>query len=244
VKIVIIGANGLVGSKLVTLLRQHGQAVVEAAAGANSDAALNGANVVVDLTNPPSLDDRALLADFETAGRSLIAAEAQAGIQHHVVLSVVGADRMQSSGYFRAKLAQEKWVAASPIPYTILRSTQIFELLGRLVYASTIGFTVHVPPAVVQPVAADDVVAALADMTMNPPVNGMVEIAGAECVRLAELAQGFLMKTGAPRDVLEHASARYFGASPDEQALLPGTNARIGSRRFETWVGKSLQPQS
>jgi uncharacterized protein YbjT (DUF2867 family) len=248
-KIVVIGASGLIGSKLVSILRQGGHEVVEAslASGVNTLTgeglveALTGAEVVVDVTNSPSFEDKAVLEFFETSARNIIAAEVKAGVKHHIVLSVVGADRLPDSGYLRAKVAQERLIQASPIPYTILRSTQFFEFLGRITQSATIGHTVHISPALVQPIASDDVAAALADVTVSPPVNGIVEVAGPERVSFAELVKRFLTKTDAPHDVMVDAHARYFGAVLNDQSLTPGANPRIGSKNFEQWFSHSKQ---
>jgi uncharacterized protein YbjT (DUF2867 family) len=207
--------------------------------GEGVDEALAGAEVVVDVTNSPSFEDKAVLEFFETSARNIIAAEVKAGVKHHVVLSVVGADRVPDSGYLRAKVAQEKLIQASPIQHTILRSTQFFEFLGRIAQSATIGHTAHVSPALFQPVAADDVVAALADVTVSPPVNGIVEVAGPERVGMAEMVKRYLVATDAPRDVMPDTKARYFGAVLNDQSLTPGANARIGSKSFEQWFSES-----
>ena len=248
-KITVLGASGLIGSKLVALLRQEGHDVVAASlesglntiTGAELDEALTGAQVVVDVTNSPSLEDKAVLDFFETSGRNIVAAEVKAGVKHHVALSVVGTERLQESGYFRGKMAQENVIEASPIPYTILHSTQFFEFLGGIAKAGSVGEIVHVSPALVQPIASDDVVAALAKIAVSPPVNGIVEVAGPERVSLAELVQRFLVKTGDPRQVMADSSARYFGAVLNDQSLTPGANPRIGSRSFEAWFSTSTR---
>ena len=239
-RIVVLGGSGLIGSKLVYLLRQEGQDVVSASpsSGVNSatgeglDDALAGAQVVVDVTNSPSFEDKAVLEFFETSGRHIVAAEEKAGISHHVALSVVGADRLQESGYFRAKLAQEHLIERSPIPYTILRSTQFFEFLGSIAQEGVVGQTVHMSPALVQPVAADDVAAILASIALSPPVRGIVEIAGPERISLADLVKQFLSKTGDPRQVVADGNARYYGLVLNDQSLTPGANPRIGSTTF------------
>jgi len=248
-KIVVIGASGLIGSKLVSLLRQSGQDVVEASlpSGVNTITgeglaeALAGADVVVDVTNSPSFEDKAVLEFFETSGRNIIAAEIKAGVKHHVALSVVGTERLQESGYFRGKLAQEKLIQASPIPYTILRSTQFFEFLRGIANSATVEHTVHLSPALVQPIASDDVAAALADVTVSPPVNGMVEVAGPERISFAELVKRYLVETGDSRKVVADANARYFGAVLNDQSLTPGANPRMGSKSFEQWLSESKQ---
>lgn len=250
-KIVVIGASGLIGSKLVNRLRQGGHDVVEAslASGVNTitgeglTEALNGAEVVVDVTNSPSFEDKAVLEFFETSGRNIIAAEVKAGVKHHVALSIVGTDRLPESGYLRAKVAQEKLIQASPIPYSILRSTQFFEFLRGIANSATVDQTVRLSPAKFQPIASEDVVANLADVTVNPPVNGIVEVAGPEPIGMAELVQRFLMQTGDTRKVVADASARYFGTPLTDQSLTPtpGGNPRIGSRNFEQWLSESKQ---
>ncbi len=246
-RIVVLGGSGLIGSKLVSLLRRQGQDVVPAslASGVNTvtgeglDDALAGAQVVVDVTNSPSFEDKAVLEFFETSGRHIVAAEVKAGVTHHVALSVVGTGRLQESGYLRAKQAQEHLIESSPIPYTILRSTQFFEFLGSIAQEGTIGQTVHVSPALVQPIAADDVVATLASIAVSPPVNGIVEVAGPERIGLAELVKRYLRKTGDPRQVLADSTARYYGAILNDQSLTPGANPRIGSTTFEEWFKTS-----
>jgi uncharacterized protein YbjT (DUF2867 family) len=246
-KITVLGGSGLIGSKLVHLLHQEGQEVVSASlasglntiTGAGLDEALAGAQVVVDVTNSPSFEDQAVLEFFETSGRNIIAAEVKAGVRHHIALSVVGTERLQESGYFRGKMAQENLVRESPIPYTILHSTQFFEFLGGIAQAGAIGQTVHLSPALVQPIASDDVAATLADIAVSPPVNGIVEVAGPERVRLVELVKRFLIEMGDPRQVVADSSARYFGAVLNDQSLTPGANPRIGSRSFEEWFSTS-----
>jgi uncharacterized protein YbjT (DUF2867 family) len=246
-RIVVLGGSGLIGSKLVTLLRQEQQDVVSAshASGLNTvtgeglDDALAGAQVVVDVTNSPSFEDKAVLEFFETSGRHIVAAEGKAGVTHHVALSVVGTDRLPENGYFCAKLAQEHLIEESPIPYTILRSTQFFQFLGSIAQEGTIGQTVHVSPALVQPIAADDVAATLAIIAVSPPVNGIVEVAGPERVSLAELVKRFLVKTGDSRQVLADSNARYYGAVLNDQSLTPGANPRIGSTSFDEWFSTS-----
>jgi uncharacterized protein YbjT (DUF2867 family) len=248
-KIVVIGASGLIGSKLVKVLRQQGQEVVEAslASGVNTITgeglakALDGAEAVVDVTNSPSYEDQAVLEFFETSGRNIIAAEVKAGVKHHVVLSIVGTERMQESGYYRGKLAQEKLIQASPIPYTILRSTQFFEFLRGIANSATIELTVHLSPALFQPIAADDMVTTLADVTMNSAMNGIIEVAGPERVGMAELVGRYLTEMGDPRMVVADANARYFGARLNDGSLTPGANPRIGSKNFAQWLSETKQ---
>jgi len=243
-KIVVIGGTGLIGTKLVARLRQKGHEVVAAspASGVNTTTgeglaeALAGTPIVVDLANSPSFEDDAVLKFFETSGRNLLAAEAAAGVKHHVALSVVGSDRLPDSGYLRAKMAQERLIKASGIPYTIVRSTQFFEFVSGIAQSGTVGQTVHLPPALAQPIGSDDVAAAMADVTVGAPVNGTIEIAGPERVRLDELVGRFLIATQDPRKVVTDAHARYFGVELNDQSLTPGNNARIGPTGFEDWL--------
>ena len=243
-KIVIIGGTGLIGTKLASRLRQKGHEVVPAArsTGVNSitgeglDRILSGAEIVVDVANSPSFEDRAVLTFFETSGRNLLAAEAAATVQHHVALSVVGADRLPENGYLRAKLAQENLIKASKIPYTILRATQFFEFVGGIVDSSSDGQVVRLSPALFQPVASDDVAAALADVTLGSPVNNIVELAGPEKLSLDEFGRKYLLATKDPRRVAADVHARYFGTELDDQSLTPGKNPRLGSVRFEDWL--------
>ena len=246
-KVVVIGGTGLIGSKLVALLRQRGEEVLAASpdSGVNTltgeglRAALAGAQVVVDVANSPSFEDAAVMNFFETSSRNLLAAEAAAGVRHHVALSVVGTDRLQDSGYFRAKLAQERLIKASGTPYTILRSTQFFEFMSRIADSGSDEKTVRVSPALVQPIVSDDVVAALADIALGAPVNGMVEVAGPEKFRLDELVRRVLRARNDTREVTVDAQARYFGTELNDQSLIPGSNPRIGATRFEPWLSRS-----
>ena len=247
-KIVVIGGSGLIGTKLVDNLRQHGHELVAASlssgvnilTGAGLAQALTDAQVVVDVANSPSFEDKAVLEFFETAGRNLLAAEAAAGVGHHVALSVVGADRLPESGYLRAKMAQEKLIKASRIPYTILRSTQFFEFVSGIAQSATDGQTVRLPPALAQPVASDDVAAALADVAVEEPLNGTVELAGPERISLDELVRRFLSATQDQRKVTTDVHARYFGAELNDQSLTPGDNPRIGPTRFEDWLSRFI----
>jgi uncharacterized protein YbjT (DUF2867 family) len=248
-KIVVIGGSGLIGTKLVDNLHQRGHEVVAASlssgvnilTGAGLAQALTGAQVVVDVANSPSFEDKAVLEFFETAGRNLLAAETAAGVGHHVALSVVGADRLPASGYLRAKIAQEKLIKDSRIPYTILRATQFFEFVGGIAQSATDGQTVRLPPALMQPIAADDVAAALADVTVEEPLNGTVELAGPERIPLDELVRRFLSATQDARKVTTDVHARYFGAELNDQSLTPGDNPRIGATRFEDWLSRFIQ---
>jgi len=249
-KIVVIGGSGLIGTKLVNKLRQLGHEVVAASpesgvnilTGEGLAEALAGAQVVVDVANSPSFEDKAVLEFFETAGRTLIAAEAAAGVGHHVALSVVGTDRLLQSGYFRAKMAQEDLIKASKVPYTILRSTQFFDFMGGIAQSATDGQTVRLSPALMQPVVSDDVAAALADVTRGAPVNGTIELAGPEQFRLDELVRRFLSANQDARQVVADVHARYFGAELNDQSRTPGHNPRIAPTRFEDWLRRS-RPQ-
>jgi len=245
-KIVVIGGTGLIGTKLVNNLRHRGQEVVAASpsSGVNTFTvegvaeALTGAQVVVDLANAPSWEDKAVLEFFETAGRNLLATEKATGIRHHVALSIVGADRLPASGYLRAKVAQEKLIKASGIPFTIVRSTQFFEFAKGIVQSATEGQTVRLSPALFQPIAADDVAAALTDVALAEPLNGTIEIAGPEPIRMDEFARRFLSATRDPRKVTADVHARYFGAELNDQSLTPGGNARLGPTRYADWLNR------
>ena len=247
IKIVVIGGSGLIGKKLVNNLRQRGHEVVAASpsSGVNTltgeglAEALKGAQVVVDVSNAPSWEDKAVLDFFETSGRNLLAAEAAAGVKHHVALSVVGTDRLLASGYFRAKMAQEKLIKAAPIPYTIVRSTQFFEFMGGIAQFATAGATVRLPPVLMQPIVSDDVAAALAEVATSEPINGMIEIAGPEQIRQDELVRQFLSATGDARKVITDANARYYGTEVNDQSLVPGLNPRLGSTHFAEWLSHS-----
>jgi uncharacterized protein YbjT (DUF2867 family) len=243
-KIVVIGGTGLIGSKLVEKLRRAGHEPLPASpdsgvdtyTGEGLEQALDAAEVVVDVSNAPAWDDAAVLDFFQTTSRNLLAAEAAAGVRHHVVLSVVGTDRLTDSGYFRAKLAQEEIVRAASVPYTILRATQFFEFLGRIADSSTEGETVRLPRALVQPEAADDVAAALADVAVSEPLNDIVELAGPEAFPFDELVRRVLEAMNDPRQVIADVDARYFGAELDENSLIPGDDPRIGPTHFEDWL--------
>ncbi|WP_375739060.1 SDR family oxidoreductase [Pseudomonas boanensis] len=246
-KIVVIGGTGLIGSKLVKNLRERGHDVLAGSpnTGVNSITrvglaeAMDGAEIVVDVANAPSWEDKAVLEFFETSGRNLLAAEAAAGVRHHVALSIVGSERLPENGYFRAKVAQENLIKASGIPYTIVRATQFFEFVGGIAQSATVGEEICLSPALIQPIASDDVVAALADLTLAIPVNGTVEIAGPEAMPLDELVRRFLRATQDTRKVVPDVHARYFGALLDDQSLTPGKNPRLGVIHFEDWLGQS-----
>src|SRR5262245_30571438 len=249
-KIVVIGGSGLIGKKLVANLRRHDHEVVAASpsSGVNTvtgeglERALAGAQVVVDVANAPSWEDSAVMAFFETSGRNLLAAEAAAGVGHHVALSVVGTDRLLASGYFRAKLAQENLITASKVPYTIVRATQFFEFVGAIAQLATDGQTVRLPPAMMQPIAADDVAAGLADVALAEPLNDTVELAGPEQIRMDELVRRFLQANHDERQVTTDVQVLYYGVKVNDQSLTPGLHPRLGPIRFENWL--SSQPQS
>ncbi|APG87613.1 nucleoside-diphosphate-sugar epimerase (plasmid) [Sinorhizobium americanum CCGM7] len=245
-KIVVIGGTGLIGSKLVKNLRERGHEVLAAApnTGVNTITreglaeALDGAEIVVDVANAPVWEDKAVLEFFETSGRNLLAAEAAAGVRHHVALSIVGSERLPDNGYFRAKVAQENLIKASGIPYTILRATQFFEFVGGIAQAGAVGDEIRLSPALFQPMASDDVAAALTDVALAPPVKGTVEVAGPEAIPLDEVVRRFLKATRDARKVVPDVHARYFGSVLDDQSLTPGSNARIGAIRFEDWLAR------
>ena len=247
-KIVVIGGTGLIGSKLVQKLRADGHDPLAASPGTGVDIitgkglaeALAGAQVVVDVSNAPDWDEAAVMDFFQTSPRNILSAESAAGIGHHVALSVVGTDRLQGSGYFRAKLAQEETFKAAAIPGTILRATQFFEFIGRIADSSTRDGTVRLPPVLFQPEAADDVAAALADIAQGAPASDTVELAGPERFRLDELVRHFLSAANDPRHVVTDAHAPYYGLEvTDERALIPGDNPRIGATRFADWLSRS-----
>ncbi|EWY39423.1 LysR family transcriptional regulator [Skermanella stibiiresistens SB22] len=253
-RIVVIGGSGLIGAKLVGRLRQGGHEVMAASPKSGVDTitgeglakAVAGAQVVVDVANSPSFDDKKVLEFFETSGRNLLAAERAAGVGHHVALSVVGTDRLPENGYFRAKVAQETLIKASDIPYTILRSTQFFEFIGGIIEAGAEGDVIRLSPALIQPIASDDVAATLADLAVAPPLNGTVEVAGPEPIALDKLAGVVMAAKRDGRRAIADIHARYFGSVLDDQSLTPGGNPRIGPTRFEDWLAsssaKSLAP--
>jgi uncharacterized protein YbjT (DUF2867 family) len=247
-KIVIIGGTGLIGSKLVTRLRKHGHDPLAAApntgvntiTGEGLAGALRGASVVVDVSNSPSFEDAAVLAFFETSTRNLLAAEAEAAVGHHVALSVVGTERLPDSGYLRAKLAQEKLIRDSLIPYSIVHATQFFEFVKTIAAAATDGNVVRVPPVLFQPMAADDVAVAVERIAVGKPVNGVVEVAGPEPFRFNALIQRWLEAHNDPRTVVADPSARYYGTLLSERSLVPAGGAQLGAIRFEDWLGQPV----
>jgi len=250
-KIVVIGGSGLIGSKVVSRLRAAGHDVVAAspASGVNTltgeglDEALSGAQAVLDVSNSPSFEEKAVMEFFQTSTGNLLAAEARAGVKHHVALSVVGTERLPDSAYFRAKVVQEKMIRESKIPYTLVHSTQFFEFLGAIAQSNAEGDKVHLSPAFVQPIASDDVADAVADYTAGSPKNGMVEIAGPERVRLSELVQRYFKASNDPRTVVSDVHARYFGAELKDDSLVPAGNPRIGALDFNAWFALPKAPR-
>jgi uncharacterized protein YbjT (DUF2867 family) len=242
-KIVVIGGTGLIGSKLVNKLGEQGHDAIAASpdtgvntlTGEGLDEVLEGAAVVVDVSNAPTWEDAAVMDFFKTATGNLLAAEAAAGVAHHVALSVVGTERLTESGYFRAKLAQEDLIAGSSMPYSIVRATQFYEFMQRIAGDATEANTVRLPPALIQPMAADDVAAAVGRVAVGAPLDGMVEVGGPEQFPLDELIRGVLAKSNDPREVVTDPQARYFGINPSERALLPDADARLAKTRFSDW---------
>jgi uncharacterized protein YbjT (DUF2867 family) len=249
-KFVVIGGTGLVGSKLVARLTERGYEVIAASprsgvhalTGEGLAEVLDGASVVVDVSNSPSFEDKAALEFFQTATTNLLAGEAAAGVGHHVALSVVGTERLSQSGYIRAKIAQEKLIKASSIPYSIVHATQFFEFVKSIADAATDGNTVRLAPVLIQPIAAEDVADALARVAADSPPNGTVEVAGPEQFRLDELIRRGLSARNDPREVIADPNARYFGALLDERTLVPGPDARLGETRFEDWLSCAMWP--
>jgi len=250
-KIVIIGGTGLIGSKTTPILRQGGHEAIATSpktgvntiTGEGLKEALAGTQVVIDLANSPSFEDKAVLEFFETSGRNLLAAEAAAGVRHHVAVSIVGTDRTPESGYFRAKLAQEKLIKTSRIPYTIIRSTQFMEFLGSIAASGTDGSVVRISPGLFQPIAADDVAAITADVALAAPRNGTVEIAGPERAPFNDIVARYLKAIGDPRQVVTDPEARYFGAPVEERSLVPLGDARLGRIGLDEWLRRS-QPRA
>jgi uncharacterized protein YbjT (DUF2867 family) len=246
-KIVVIGGTGLVGSKVVSNLRQKGHEVIAAApntgvntiTGEGLTEALAGAQIVIDVANSPSFEDEAVLNFFKTAGRNLAAAERIAGVRHHIALSVVGTDRLPESGYLRAKFAQEELIRASGIPYTIIRSTQFFEFLGGIAQSATDGQSVHLSPAHLQPIASDDVAALVTKVATMAPANGVIELAGPERIGLDDLVRRYLAAKHDTREVVTDIHARYFGTELNDKSLTPGDNPHIGPTSFETWLAQA-----
>jgi len=246
-KIVVIGGTGLIGSKTVAILRQGGHEVVAASpntgvntiTGEGLKEAMAGAQVVIDLANSPSFEDKAVLEFFETSGRNVLAAEAAAGVRHHVALSIVGTDRSPDNGYFRAKVAQEKLIKASGIPYTIVRATQFMEFLKAIADSSMDGNKVRLAPGLFQPIAADDVAANVADVALAAPRNGIVEIAGPEPAPFNEIIARYLKAVGDPREVVRDPQARYWGGRVEERSLVPLGEARLGRIGLDEWLRRS-----
>ena len=247
-KIVVIGGTGLIGSKTVAILREGGHEVVAAApntgvntiTGEGLKEAMASTQVVIDLANSPSFEDRAVLEFFETSGRNLLAAEAVAGVRHHIALSIVGTDRTPDNGYFRAKVAQEKLIETSGIPYTIIRSTQFIDFIGRIADSSMDGKVVRVSPGLFQPIASDDVAASVADVALAAPRNGIVEIAGPERAPFNEIVARYLKAVGDPREVVSDPEARYYGGRVEERSLVPLGEARLGRIGFDEWLRRSV----
>ena len=246
-KIVVIGGAGLIGSKTVGILRQGGHEIIAASRKSGIDAVtgrglketLAGAAVVIDLANSPSFEDKAVMAFFETSGRNLLAAEDAAGVRHHVALSIVGTDRTPDNGYFRAKLVQEKLIATSGIPYTIIRATQFMEFLGTIAAASADGNVVRLSPGLFQPIAADDVAAIVADVALAPPRNGIIDIAGPERAPFNEIIARYLKAVDDPREVVRDPEARYWGGLVEEHSLVPLGEARLGRIGLDEWLRRS-----
>jgi uncharacterized protein YbjT (DUF2867 family) len=249
-KIVVIGGTGLIGSKLVALLRARGHEVTPASldtgvntlTGAGLSDALRGADVLVDVSNSPSFADDAVMAFFTTSTRNLLAAAAAARVTHYVALSVVGTERLTESGYFRAKIAQERLIEQSAIPYSIVHATQFFEFVKSIAANATDGNTIRLAPVMFQPMAADDVAAAVARLAVGPPANAIVEVAGPETFRLDQFVRDTLRSLHDPREVISDPAAQYFGATLDARTLMPGHDARLGEIHFETWRGAQAVP--
>jgi uncharacterized protein YbjT (DUF2867 family) len=247
-KIVVIGGSGLIGSKLVNLLRARGHEVIAASpntgvntlTGEGLKEALAGTQVVVDVANSPSFEDKAVMDFFVTSGRNLLAAEAAAGVKHHVALSIVGTQRLTRSGYMRAKAAQENLIKASSIPYSILESTQFFEFIERIAKDALVGDVYHLSPALMQPIVSDEVVQTLADIVLGEPLNGTVEVAGPDAIPMDELARQVLVARHDPRQIVADSHARYYGTELDDASLIPGPNAHIGSTKFSDWLRQSI----
>ena len=246
-KIVVIGGTGLIGSKVVKQLREHGYEAVAASpntgvntlSGEGLAEVLEGASVVVDVSNSPSFEDAAVMEFFKTSTANLLKSEAAAGVGHHVVLSIVGTDQLPNSGYMRAKVAQEKLIRGSTIPYSIIRATQFFEFLGGIAASATAGNTVRLPSVAFQPIAADDVATGVAKVAMESPLNGIVEIAGPEEFRFDEFISRGLKARNDPREVVAEPHARYFGTELSERSLVPNGSVLLGETRFDDWLSRS-----
>ena len=249
-KIVVIGGTGLIGSKLVTKLSALGHEAVAAApntgvntlTGEGLSEVLKGAQVVVDVSNSPSFEDVAVMNFFQTSTRNLLTYEAAAGVGHHVALSIVGSELLPDSGYMRAKVAQEKLIKESPIPYTIVHATQFFEFVKRIADEATVSNTVRLPPVLFQPIAGDDVASALCKVATSSPLNSTIEIAGPEAFRFDELIRQRLGALNDPREVVADPQARYFGTELSERSIVPGDNAQLGATHFEDWLSSSTVP--
>ncbi len=243
-KIVVIGGTGLIGSKVVRKLKNLGHEVIAASpntgvntiSGEGLSEVLKNAEKVVDVANSPSFEDNAVMEFFKTSGRNLLAAEKEAAVKHHIALSVVGADRLPNSGYLRAKVEQERLIRESKIPYTILHSTQFFEFAGGIVSEGTVGDTIHLSSALFQPIASDDVVDAMVDLTVKDPINGIVEIGGPKKIGMDKFAKKYLDMKQDKREVIGDPNALYFGTVINDQSLVPGDDARIGSIRYDDWI--------
>jgi uncharacterized protein YbjT (DUF2867 family) len=246
-KMVIIGGTGLIGSKVVHILRSSGQEAVAASpdtgvntlTGAGLREALAGASVVVDVSNSPSFADEAVMSFFQTSTHNLLGAEREAGVRHHVALSVVGTDRLPDSGYLRAKLAQEQLIQSSGMPYSIVHATQFYEFVKRIADEATAGDVVRLPPVLIQPIAAAEVAAAVAEVALGAPLNAIVEVAGPDQVRFDQLIQRDLSARKDPRKVVADPHARYFGTELNERSLVAGGGARLGKIHFEDWLSQS-----
>ena len=250
-KIVVIGGTGLIGRNLVGKLRQQGHDAVAASPSSGVNAvtgeglaeALAGADVVVDVANAPSWEDAAVLKFFEDSSRNLLAAEAVAGVRHHIALSVVGTDRMLASGYFRAKMAQENLIKEATVPYTIVRATQFFEFIGAIAEFGADGNTLRLSRAMMQPIAADDVAAALARVAAEAPLNGMFDLAGPEPIRIDEIVRRFLSAKGDTRQVISDDEAGYYGTKINDQSITPGDNPQLGPTRFDDWLSLNVREE-
>jgi len=247
-KIVVIGGSGRIGSRLIKKLSDKGHEALSASpstgintiTGEGLDGVLTGAQVVVDVANSPSFEEKTATDFFETAGKNLLTAEKRAGVGHHLALSVVGTERPLGIGYFRAKLAQEKLITSSGVPYTILHSTQFFEFIDGIIQSGSEGNVIRVSPALVQPIAADDVASALAELTLGAPLNDTVEVAGPDACSLDTFARKYLAAKGDGRQIIADVHARYFGAELDDRSLMPDDHPRFGSTSFEDWLSQSV----